>query len=727
MKQNTRKIVFWLAGTAAYFLAVAIVLAMLFESDVAEFESRSFLSNIEHGEEVQSLLSELESAQSVGGVLIPIGPDDSYLPGLPEIWAELMKVAESSSLDKDVNGFDGLQAVRSISELGRGAVVEIFMSDQPVSVTRVDDILLVLNSDGRVQVVDCEHPRAPVLLDPLPYPPVEKMVVEGTTAFLLLKNKRQLDSEIVVLELSAGAEIEELARLTFTGPVLNFFFLDAKLLTYENRGGQKRDQYLSVYNLGNEYQLQLETKIKSPIIDREAILLGRHLLSPDLRDGLNVIDMNGFQEPLPTVYFPLNGKVRRLARFGSQFFALGTKGHMNVLDMRNLERPVLSRQITGASHFAYYMQLGDYSYYFSDNGYLRVYDTPISQISRLKQNSFVPLHGTLAETSEKQSLLFLGDESTFSHDTEVLSVDLRKTTDVVAATPWGEYVVLLDHAGGLSFLRTEKDGHLSLEKRLVLPGQSRWLAAGEKYLYAGGSSIEVVGYDDSGEIAYLRRADVPIIESSDGVVVDELLFVAAGRQGVRQYSLKDPSQPTDSGEIELPGHLESLVDVMQLSLHGKRLLAAAGPAGLIVISPTRGGGLFDGGMIFKEPLIALTAINGFCLASDKQSVHVIDLRDEDSLQKLGQIAFLGVERFVVAENGLWAGYVAGEGWTVLPVPSIVTSAELRELISTNAFSDKEVARYRLNLFDDNSVVGVPGVLSMAALSDVELSGEAHAN
>jgi hypothetical protein len=725
MKQNYRKIVFWLAGTAAYFLAVAAVLGMLFDRDVAEFKSRSSLTDVEHSEDVQSMIEKLDAAQSARGVLMPIGPDDSYLPGLPEIWEELIKVADFSSLEKDVNGFDGLQAVRSISELGRGAVTEVFLSDQPVSVTRADNVLLVLNDDGQVQVIDCEYPRTPVLLDPLPYPPVAKMVVEGTKAFLLLKKRGQQNGEIVVLDLSEIEEVEELARLTLPAPVVNFFFFHGQLLTYENDGGQKQDQYLNLYNLTDDYELQLRKKIKSPIIDNSAIFVGQLLVTPDLRDGLNVIDMNGLQEPLPIVTLPLNGRIRRLARFGDRFFALGTKGQLDVVDLQNLESPVHSRQITGANHFAYYLHLGDYSYYFSDNGYLRVYDTPITQLSRFRQNSFVPLQGTLAETSDRQSLLFLGDYSNFSHDLDVLPDNFGKITDVVATTPWGEYIVLLDHGGGLSFLRTGKDGRLSLAKRVVLPKQSRWLAAGDTYLYAGGSSLEVIGYADSGEIAHLGSAASPIIESSDGVVIEESLFVAAGRQGIRQFSLKDPSQPESFGVIKLPSHLESFVDVRQLGLHGKRLLAAAGPAGLIMIVPGPEGGLFEGSMIFKEPLSALTTVNGFCLASDKQSVHVIDLRREGSLQKLGEISFLGVERFVVASNGLWAGLVPGEGWTILPAPSIVTPLELNELISTNAFSDKEVARYRLRLFDDSSVVGIPGVLSMAALSEVELSGEGH--
>ena len=726
MNQNLQKIIIWFAGLAFYFLSVAVVLAMLLDESFTGAEELSPLLTFSRGMEQTSLLKKWERAESLQGVLIPLGPEGGTLPGFPEIWDEFLLASQEVGLDGDANGFDGMQAVRNITDLSQGAVTELFISSQPTSIFSIKNTLYILNSDGLIEQVDCSSPTEPVLIGALPYPRVAKLIVRGTTGFLLLKKTGHLSNEILVLDLAEPEDIELVAKLTLSGPVVNFFFLNDRLLTYENPGGKKNDQYLNLYDVTESFQLEQLARIKSPLIDSTAIFIDNFLLTPDLRDGLNVYDFKNPLDPAFVKKLSLNGQLRKMLRLGERLFAEGINGKFYIVDLQDIANPILVQEINEAHYITYFLDMGAFSYFFSDNGYLRVFDTPLTQLSRRSGHDFKNFKGILLETVERNRFSLLGGHNRIPQEVTGWPAS-TPTAEIVDTAVWKQYSVLLDEAGGLTFLRYENDGQLFFVKRISLPGKYRWLAASETHLYAGGNSVAVIGDSDSEEIVHLHSVPVAEKETFDGIVAHETLAIADGERGVKLFSLGDPARPQAHGEILFPAHLKSLVDVRQLAWSGQRLLLAAGQAGMIVAKPGTDESLyFVDALKFSEPLSALAVVNGFCLASDKQAVHVVDIRQEGTIQRLGEIAFAGVERFAVSQSGLWGGYVPQDGWTLLPAPSIVTPDDLSERLENAASAGEQVVDFRLRLFDDNRVTGAPGVFSIAALSRYDLLGEDNA-
>ena len=97
--------------------------------------------------------------------------------------------------------------------------------------------------------------------------------------------------------------------------------------------------------------------------------------------------------------------------------------------------------------------------------------------------------------------------------------------------------------------------------------------------------------------------------------------------------------------------------------------------------------------------------DGLALVSTDQVVSVVDIKDEHSIQALGDIAFPGVEKLAVASPGSWAGYANSMGWRILPLPRLLSHGEatlLNETLRTSSSAD-EANHYRLHLYSDRGV------------------------
>jgi len=421
--------------------------------------------------------------------------------------------------------------------------------------------------------------------------------------------------------------------------------------------------------------------------------------------------------------------VKRLIRFGNRIFALGVNGQIYVVDMQNIEDPLLVKTIAETEYPTYFMRQGDYSYYFTFNGYLRVFDTPISAV----MNPRTPVElkkysGQFVPSDDKSVLTYLGPvteqlpQGTAEH--QVWNVS-GKVSDVIS---WqGEYV-MLDADGGVSFFRQDEKTGLQFIRRLDLSKKHRWLAASDSRLYVGGDDVDIIaakGDNDFVVTGHLKTRDG---NSYDGLVVDNSLCVAAGRNGLLLFSLDNPDQPEPLPKPVIPDHLLSQIDARQVTAKGqKRVLIAAGPSGLIELElKGRSGSLFSGYLGFDRPIYAIDAVGDFCLLSDGEAVHVVDISMAGSLQKLGQVGLPGIEKFAAVADAHWAAYSHSGGWYLLPPPRFAKSSEISRIQAERSLAGHGSERYSLSVFDYDSVVRIPGTLSLSETGGGDVTGGIHA-
>ncbi len=150
MKKQFRNIVYWGSGLLVYALMISAVFGLLPETEVSSIFSQGKDSAVASSkyESVQSLLNTIDQSSGFSGVLLPLGPGDGRLPGLPAIWHEFKRAGEVVKARLDADGFDGLQAVKNIVDLSRGAVAEIFLSGLAKQAFRRGDLLFVWSGHG---------------------------------------------------------------------------------------------------------------------------------------------------------------------------------------------------------------------------------------------------------------------------------------------------------------------------------------------------------------------------------------------------------------------------------------------------------------------------------------------------------------------------------------------------------------------------------------------------
>lgn len=731
MNNIPRKTIYLAATLFVYVLMVVGVLGLLFELELKQlFQAQTTISAAFDGQEKGSSFSGLlAKPKGTSGILLPVGPDDGQLPGGAEVWDVFLRANGVDAGKMDGNGFDGLQGVKNVADFSNGSVAELFLAGTPLQAFRRGRFLLVLNSYGSVQVVDSENPSAPKKSASLPYQHVQHMEMQGDVAFLLLSRLDTQSSRLVVVDLSDPRNPRELTRLNLPEHARFFSFWDRQLVVYSNSRGYKGDRFVHLYDLTDNHQLTFVGRTNTHFLGSGFLKHQQYLLVPDLRSGLHIYDFSNPLQPVLAVSLDLPDRVKRLAGHGDIVFALGFQNVIYAIDLHDPLNPLLSTVVEEANHSAFLIKVGNYLYYLTENGYLEVFDASfLIASSRSKHSTGIVNKLVPTQSGGGLALLEKIPAAQPAAVTDILT--LPDKLNVIEKLFWQGELVVLEKDGLIQLFREGKEASLEFKDSLKLPSPQRWLAASNDRLYVGSETmVNVIAKKDDGSLELSGQFEFPGAESWDGLVVQQTLCVAAGKDGVLCFSVESPDRPISSPGWTIPRHLATLVDVRQIdSPGGNRMLVAAGSAGLLSGEVAASGQFqLDGFINFLAPVYTLAVVKDFCLVSTGNGVDVIDVRTRASLQNLGKIAFTGVERLAITGHGFWAGYVPKAGWSVLPVPRLV-SPEETELLATGQRtmrSEPLHGRYRLNLYNDQEIITVPGVLTLSALSASQVSGAAH--
>ncbi|RLB67226.1 MAG: hypothetical protein DRH08_04215 [Deltaproteobacteria bacterium] len=733
MKKYTRKIVYWGSGLSVYALMVAAVFSLLLESDTSHslpvIEAPVVVS---HGpESVQSLLDIVGQANGFSGILLPLGPEDGRLPGASAVWEEFLRADKAETAGMHNDGFDGLQVVENIAGLSNGSVAELFLAGVPQEAFHRGDSLFVLNSQGTVQIIDCADSRGPKISGLLPYQSIKAMEMQGDISYLLLSQPEAAnDHKLASVDLGNPYKPREIARLSLPKQALFFYLSDRQLVVYTGTEGSKVAYFIHLYDLTDEFQLVTLGKTESPLLKSGFLKYGDYLVTGDPHSGLHVCDFSDPLQPVVVASIEIPDQISRLARYGDRLFALGGQNRMYVVSLRDPLHPVLLTVVEEANHAAYFMVHGHYSYYFTMNRYLRVFDIwPFDAMAESERwpggipGELVPLQGGAGFTLLGR---FQGSLPAAVKDIFILPDNVK----VVDTLLWQGFLAILGDDGLIQFFRQGKDSPPVFQESLKLPTAQRWLTATNDRLYVGGGSrVHIIEHSDDGHFVLSGQLELSGKESWDGLVVQQTLCLAAGKDGLLHFSLTDPDHPKIHPDWAIPMHLESQINVRQLvTPGGNEVLVAAGSVGLLSgLINNDGQFQFTGVFHLQAPVSALAVVNGFCLAATGTGISVIDIRTNGSLQNLGEISLLGVERFAVANPDFWAGYVTGVGWSALPSPHLVLPGDsgLSQTIASTTLSDPLAHRYRLNLFNDHEVINVPGVQFFFAQPGGQMTGTAY--
>jgi hypothetical protein len=623
-----------------------------------------------------------------------------------------------------------LQGFADMNDLYSGTVAQLYLAGGPSQVYLRGRFLLVLTRSGNVLVIDCVNPRAPKISGSLPYHQVQQMVMQGDFAYLLLKSHEAYQGTLIVADLENPLKPREVSQSRLPVESRSFFLSGRQLVVYAGTKGYQGGHSTHLYDFTEDFQPVPLGSVTNPPLETDFLKYDRFLLVPDLRSGLNVVDVGDPLHPVVVASLVFPDQVKRLSRQGSMVFALGGNNRIYAINFHDPLHPLLTAVVEGMNYSAGFMQLDQYFYYFTSNGFLRVFDSP--SYTHASDDSRWPagIAGELMPTQTGDGFVLLGNpqESLPAVVTDVLT--LPGQANVVDQLFWQGFLVILDDEGLVRFFRKEEHEPLKLGDSLQLSPGQLWVTASDDRLYVGGAaSISIIAKSDDGRFALSGQVEYSGEESWDGLVVRQALCVAAGKEGVACFSVARPDQPTAGPGWVIPEHLESRVHVRQLaSPGGGRLLAAAGPVGLLSGQVGDDGQLqFDGFLGSPAPLTTLAVVGDFCLASTGAEVRVIDIKNLDSLQTLGAISFPGVTAFAVAAPDFWAGYVPGTGWSVLPAPRLLLPGEAEHLQAggETALTEPLRARYRLSLFNDQEVIAVPGRWALSSLSGDRTTGAAH--
>ncbi len=733
MKKRHRKIVLLGSGLLVYGLLVLAVASQLFEMDTVQLSPpmiESPTTSSRGQESAQVPINIATQANGFSGILLPLGPDDGRLPGIPALWDEYLRAEKADPEKRAVDGFDGLLAVKNIADFSKGSIAELFLSGLPLKAFRSGNSFLVLNTQGNVQIIDCQNPRQPKSAGSLPYQRIKDMEMRGDTAYLLLGRPEARNDKLVIVDLENPHKPRELTRLSLPKWTVSFSLLGSQLVVYTRIIGHRPEHYVYLYDLTADFQLVSLGRVESLLLKNGFLKHKGYLLVPDDHAGVHVYDFSNPLQPVIVASLDFPAQIRSFIQRGDMVFALGGQNQIYVIDLHDPMYPFLSSVVEEANYPAYFMEYGSYSYYFTLNRYLRVFDIePLDPMAkRVKGPTGFAGELVSLKTGSGFSLLGKFQGTLTTAVTDVLT--LEDKVKVVDTLVWRGFLVVLDDTGLVQFFRQEDKSSPVFQESLSLPSSQRWLAATDERLYVGGeSTVHVVAKGNDGHFALSGQFGLSGKESWDGLVIQQTLCLAAGKDGLLCFSLEQPDRPVLSPEWVLPRHLESQVDVRQLtSPGGRRVLASAGSAGLLSGKlDDHGKFIFNGFFAFPSPSRAIAVVDGLCLVSTERDVFVVDIRDGNSLQNLGEIDFPGEERFAVADPDFWAGYVPGKGWFTLSSPRLVLPGEFETLqIEGNATrTQASPYRYRLNLFNDHGVITIPGILSLSLMSGNRVAGAAH--
>jgi hypothetical protein len=714
MNSLLRKIIYWGAVLSIYTLMVVVVMRLLLSSDIEHTSSLSLdhIVTVEDGN-LQPLLDKVSSSSEISGVLLPLGPDDGHLPGDHGIWRDFKYARQYDSKRADTDGFDGLQAVASISEFSRGAVSELFLAGAPREVFRRGHLLYLLNDKNQLLIIDCKDPAKPRLTGTLKDTAFKHMVMQGSVAYLLMKRPESPTGIMIVVDLKKPGTPRELARVELPDDASSLFFVNSQLVVYTSQRGTVGNNRVYLYDVNDYTRISLRGSEESPYLGEHFLQHDNYVLVPRVSGGLSVYD---FSEPLNAeqVAFLQTPVLGRLARYGSMVFATGAGGGLFGVDLKDPAHPVLSTVAEELAHSAFFLEYGNYSYFFTFNGYMQVFDLSTLAFS-VPEEPLSMVAGELVALPRGAGFTLLGQNPVSLLERVTGMLPWPEPQKIVDHLVWQGSLIVLDDDGLLNFFQVGENASLAFWQRLQLKTPQRWLAADGRYLYAGGERSLDVFLDNGDEtVSLVGQIDLSGKESWDGIVQQKTLFLAAGKDGLLAYSLQRPDSPVAVSSWIAPRHLQGEVDVRHLAVAGaERILFTAGRTGLF--SGRIDGDsefILEGSFRFASSAHALAVHDGMALVATETDVAVVDVREGHSFQNLGEIAYPAVEQIAVAPSNLWAGYAPSTGWHFLSLPRFLRSEDKILLVDDSPTPCPKEDSYRLNLFDDHVVRSVPGLVHL---------------
>jgi hypothetical protein len=544
------------------------------------------------------------------------------------------------------------------------------------------------------------------------------MEMLGDLAYLLLSQPDALYSIIVVADLKNLDNPRQLARISLPNQVTSFYLSTERLVVSSLSPEQDGKPFIEVYAVGHDYQVVALGRVSSHLLSRGFLKFGEYLLIPDLRAGVHVCDFSDPLNPAVVASLPFPDTVRQFVQYAKTVFVMGRRRTMYVLDLENPLHPAVSRVAAGANHPAYFIGFGDYTYYFTPQGYLQAFNLRPLPPRVVRGEETAGVAGQLFPLRNGSGFALLGAHLGALPEGVAAAFNLAGAAQIVDTAAWRDGVALLQDDGLVRYFHGGQGSFQQLQGTIKLQSGQRWLTASRDRLYVGGqSTVTVLALDTHNQLVLAGQFELPGKASWDGLVVGETLCVAAGKDGILTFALASPDNLAANPAWTLPLHLASLIDVRQLAASGdNRVIAAAGPAGMLDGRIVAGKFQMTGLLGLPSPVTTIAVINQLCLAATAKKVSVIDIRESRSLQNLGEISFPGVARLVVAPPSSWAGFVPGAGWSIFPAPHLLEpgdAARLQRVKSTS--TDALQHLYRLNLFDAHGVYNVPGFLRFSTL------------
>lgn len=727
MKKIPRKILFCAGGLVVYAAAVAFVAFLLYRQ--AESHPLGFANNPStNGHELEQLSPLFASAAKEGAsaALIPLGPDDSRLPGSSALWDAFLRGEGQGPAVEPAGEFSLIQGVTHTLEFSRSQIDELFLSGSPQQIFRQGKHLLVLNDNGIVQVIDCKHPEHPQRIGSLPYERVARMAIQGDLAYLLIKRPPAEQDALVVANISKPLEPREIARQHLPKGAETFYLKGRRLVVQTAARNEREDGMVTLYDVTENHRFITRGSARSAMLMNDFLPYDDFMLASDSRAGVHVYDVRNPLRSTIVASLDFPAKVKQFARHGEMVFAVGNNEKIYVIDMHNPRRPVLTRTVERAVHSAAVIEYDDYTYYFTTTGYLKVFDMhAVPTMNKADKHSDTCAEELVALPQGEGFSLLCNHRRALEEGVTGL-YPLPGVVKAVATAQWQDGVAVLDVQGGVSYFRKSGNSPAPSWDRIQLPSGQRWIAVdGERLYVGGGSTVSVLVGGQQGVLTLEGQYAVPAAESYDGIVVGRRLYLAAGRNGLLTFSLDRPDEPVTACPWDVPFHIEPRFEVRSLaSPGGNRLLVAAGPAGLL-------DGRVDAQGAFRMSAVlnlgaqaeAVEVINQMSLVMAEGKVCVVNMKDAGRLQNLGCLSFSGITRLAVDPPGYWAGYVPGEGWSVLNAPRILEPSDSERIKFAHAdLRHPLVHLYRLKFFNDHGVATVPGAVRYSPLV-MEESGE----
>lgn len=627
------------------------------------------------------------------GALVPVLATESTLPGLPEVWRELLaaRPRQTIALPEQRDGFDGLQLFGVDRRPASVPFAPQPLPGFPMNAAVRDRQIWLACARSGLSVLILDDPLQPELRKAWEAPWASYVAFAGNLAFLLdsagrlevVELGRSGEARLVVRQSLHQANVEYAGMTVYRGRLL--------LLKYDNESRQlmlnSRDFAPGGRPSSNFSEASLPTRARSGCWLRD----GRLYLN-DSAGRLFGIDVGNPLRPQVFLDVVLPAQVARMAWSGRLGLAQLVDGRIYAVP----DEPATNRE----SPVRYLGQ--------EQKGFPVLLAFALGRLYAFSQERGVEVFPALPVPSEPPM--------TVSSAPARLSMELW-SPDILQVVNLPTGLAVLEAGGRVRLVHTV-DGRWSTVATVETGDKSRWLAAyGDRLYVGGGTTINVLTINEQGKLLRSGDAAFPGEASFDGVVIDGTLCVAAGRQGLTAFSLADPDRPV----IRPPGRISPLpmqrLDVKALAVRDGQLFAAGGPAGLLVLAVDREKGVkLVGVRPFAAPVAAAAAVGNLLLVATPAGIELLAMSESARVEELQALASLPVkngQRLMTVGNDR-IGVRAAEGaWQTLPLPVLLPGRAgnpSRFLLPATVVPGE----YRLVLFNRDGVAEWPARLAVPA-------------